>query len=62
MPKEKACKICKKIYDGNECPDCGSRESTDSFKGRIQVVNPEKSEFAKKLNINKEGNFAIKTR
>ena len=62
MPKEKACKICKRIYEGNECPNCGARESTDTFKGRIQVISPEKSEIAKKLDIKKEGNFAIKTR
>ncbi|MEJ2268104.1 MAG: hypothetical protein P8X70_03445 [Nanoarchaeota archaeon] len=60
--KQKACKICKKIYEGEECPNCGSRESTDSFKGRIIVTNPEKSEIAQKLNINKKGNFAIKVR
>ena len=63
MAKQKACKICNKIYDeGNKCPKCGSKESTDSFKGRIVIVNPEKSEIAQKLNIKSKGNFAIKTR
>jgi DNA-directed RNA polymerase subunit E" len=61
--REKACKICKRIYEisKEECPDCGAKESTDSFKGRIVVFNPEESEIAKKLNITKKGNFAIKT-
>jgi len=62
MAKDKACKICKKIYEGSACPDCGAKEFTEAFKGRIQVVNHEKSEIAKKLDIKKEGNFAIKTR
>lgn len=64
MPsKDKACKICKTIYDeGEKCPNCESKEYTDSYKGRIYVVNPEKSEVAQKLNITSEGNFAIKTR
>ena len=63
MPKQKACKICNTIYDdGEKCPKCGSRESTDSFKGRVVVMNPEKSEIAKKLNLKEKGNFAIKTR
>jgi len=62
MSKEKACKICKKIYDEGECPKCGSKESIEGFKGRIVVVNPEKSEIAQKLNIKSKGNFAIKTR
>lgn len=62
MPKEKACKICKTIYEGDKCPRCESQESTDSFKGRIVVLNPEKSEIAEKLGIKSKGNFAIKTR
>ena len=63
MAKEKACKICNRIYEsGEKCPDCDSKESTESFKGRVIVINPEKSEIAQKLNIKKKGNFAIKTR
>ncbi len=62
MAKKKAWKICNNIYEGDKCPKCDSKESTDSFKGRIVVSNPEKSEIAKKLNIKSKGNFAIKTR
>ena len=62
MPKTKACKVCKTIHENEKCPQCESRESTESFKGRIVVLNPEKSEIAKKIEINKKGNFAIKTR
>ncbi len=63
MPKQKACKECNTLYEeGNKCPKCGSNESTDSFKGRIVVINPEKSEIAAKLNMKEKGNFAIKTR
>jgi DNA-directed RNA polymerase subunit E" len=61
--KAKACKICKAIYEkGDLCPQCNAKESTESFKGRIVVVNPEKSEIAQKLNIKHKGNYAIKTR
>jgi len=63
MAKQKACKICNKIYEKeNKCPRCESKEFTESFKGRIVVIDPEKSEVAKKLNIKEKGNFAIKTR
>jgi DNA-directed RNA polymerase subunit E" len=62
MPKLKACKICNKIFDENVCPDCGSKEFTEGFKGRIVIIDPEKSEIAKNLNLQKKGNFAIKTR
>ena len=61
--KSRACKICNKIYDeGTKCPKCGSKEFTEAFKGRIVVIDNEKSEIAEKLNIKDNGNFAIKTR
>ncbi len=61
MAKEKACKICKTIYEeGNKCPNCGAKEFTESFKGKIYIADPEKSEIAKKLNIKSKGEFAIK--
>jgi DNA-directed RNA polymerase subunit E" len=61
--KEKACKLCKKIYEeGIKCPACDSKEFTESFKGRIYIKDPEKSEIAKRLNIAGKGEFAVKTR
>jgi len=61
--KEKACKLCKTIYEtGEKCPKCDSKESTESFKGKIAVINPEKSEIANKLNLKSKGTFAIKIR
>jgi DNA-directed RNA polymerase subunit E" len=62
MVKQKACKICKSIYEGSKCPKCDSKETVENFKGRIIVVNPEKSEIAQKINIKDKGNFAIKVR
>lgn len=63
MSKEKACRVCNTIYEGAEsCPKCNSREFTDNFKGRIIVIDSEKSEIAKNIKIKGKGNFAIKTR
>jgi transcription elongation factor SPT4 len=62
MVKQRACKLCKTIHDTERCPSCEGKEHTESFKGRIVVLNPEKSEIAQKINITEEGNFAIKTR
>ena len=63
MVKPKACKICNRIYESGElCPNCGAKESTENFKGRIVIINPEKSEVAQKLNVKGKGNFAIKSR
>jgi DNA-directed RNA polymerase subunit E" len=64
MPKPKACKLCSTIFEegGEKCPNCGSKEITETFKGRAVILNPEKSEIAGKLNKKEKGNFAIKTR
>jgi len=62
MAKEKACKNCKTVYMTAKCPKCGSKESTDSFKGKIVVLNSEKSEIANNLQIKEKGEFAIRLR
>ncbi len=60
MVKEKACKNCKMIYEGDVCPNCDKRETSDNFKGKIEIFDTEKSELAKNLKINKKGIYAIK--
>jgi len=60
MVKEKACKNCKRIYEGDVCPICDRRETSDNFKGKVEILNSENSEIGKNLKINKEGIYAIK--
>lgn len=59
---KKACKVCKTIFEGDGCPSCGSKESTNEWKGRIVIFDPEQSEIAKKLNITKKGMYAIRVK
>ena len=60
MAKEKACRQCKSVYEGNKCPKCGSEEFSDSFKGKVVVLKAEESEIAKNLKIKDKGQFAIR--
>lgn len=63
MPKAKACKLCRTVYEGEDkCPNCDAKESTEGFKGRIVLFNPEESEIAQKIGLKSKGNFAIKVR
>lgn len=62
MAKEKACLMCKVIFEGEKCPICEETSFTDSYKGRVYIFNSEKSEIAKNMKINKNGLFAIKTK
>ena len=58
---KKACKTCKMIYEGEEkCPNCGSTEFVDNWKGKVLIFNPEESEIAKNLKVTKKGTYAIK--
>ena len=60
--KEKACKSCRTIFEGQKCPACGSVEFTDSFKGKVVILNPEQSEIAQKLKLPTKGTFAMRLR
>lgn len=60
MAIQRACKSCKAVYEGQQCPLCGSSENVEAFKGKIVIINPEQSEIANNVKIKKKGNYAIK--
>ena len=61
MAVQRACKSCKTIFEGaGKCPSCGGEESTDTFKGKVIVVNPENSDIANNLKLYKKGSYAVK--
>ena len=57
----KACTQCRLIVnEASECPNCHSQTLTEKFMGTLVVVDPEKSEIGKKLEIKVPGRYAIK--
>jgi RNA polymerase subunit RPABC4/transcription elongation factor Spt4 len=58
--KIKACKKCRFLYEDDNCPKCGSTSSTESWKGRIDIIDPTNSEIAKELKIPEKGVYTIK--
>jgi DNA-directed RNA polymerase subunit E" len=62
MKKEKACINCRIIMEGERCPICNETSSTDSFKGKVYIFNPEESQISREMKITKKGEFAIKTK
>ncbi len=58
----KVCKKCKIFVEKETCPICHGTDFVNSWKGRISILNLEKSEVGKKLEFKKEGEYAIKTR
>ncbi len=59
---KKVCKKCKVFVEGNVCPLCNGNQFADNWKGRIYVIDPNKSEIAKKIGLNAKGEYAIKVK
>jgi len=62
MSKQKACLDCRKIFSEDKCPICSSGASSETFKGKVFIFNPQDSKIAKNMKINHKGEFAIKTK
>ena len=58
--KKKACKKCKIFVEGEECPLCKGHQFVTNWKGRIHILDANKSEIAKKIEIKVKGEYAIK--
>ncbi|TAL51874.1 MAG: DNA-directed RNA polymerase subunit E'' [Nanoarchaeota archaeon] len=60
--KKKICKNCRRFVEGDACEACGGTQFTNSYQGRIAIIDPAKSKVAKRSGIDKEGEYAIKIR
>ncbi len=58
----KACKKCKVFVKGNECPLCHGNQFSESWQGRINITDANKSDIAKKIDIKIKGEYVIKVR
>ncbi len=56
----KVCKTCKVFVKGPECHICHQKNFVTSWKGRIAIIDKDKSEIAQKLEIKNNGEYAIK--
>ena len=59
---KKVCRKCKIFVEGSECSICKGSDFTDNWKGRIYIVDANKSEIANKIGVKQKGEYAIKTR
>ncbi|HIH75942.1 MAG TPA: DNA-directed RNA polymerase subunit E [Methanomassiliicoccales archaeon] len=57
----RACKVCSAITEEEKCPLCGGDTSKD-WQGYVVIIDHTKSEIAKRMNIDKNGKFALKVR
>jgi len=61
---KKACKRCKHIVkkEVEVCPACRNNSFTNTWKGRIIIIDPVRSLIAKKIDAKVAGEYAIKIR
>ena len=60
--KRQVCRSCKVFVDGDVCPICKRKSFATVWQGRIHFLNISKSTIAKKMGVEKEGEYAIKVR
>ncbi len=58
MVREKACRNCKRIVEGDICPACKSTDLTRSWRGTVVVFDLQ-SEIAKSMGITAPGKYVI---
>lgn len=58
----KVCKKCKLFVTGSKCPVCNDNQFSENWKGRLFILDTEKSEIAQKIGIKAKGEYAIKVR
>ncbi|MBI5355844.1 MAG: hypothetical protein HZB68_05305 [Candidatus Aenigmarchaeota archaeon] len=58
MTKEKVCRDCRRVVEGNECPICKSTDMTNKWRGVVVVIDPN-SEIAQHMKLSVQGKYAI---
>lgn len=48
------------FVEGDECPTCHEAQFVTNWKGRLNIIDANKSEIAKKIGIKVKGDYAIK--
>ncbi|MFH0859740.1 MAG: transcription elongation factor subunit Spt4 [Candidatus Altiarchaeota archaeon] len=57
----RACKSCKRLMEDEKCHDCKTN-TTQYWTGYMAIIDPETSEIAKRMDIKKPGQYALKVR
>ena len=61
MISQRARRNCNFISDLNKCPRCGG-ETSKEWQGYLIVVDPERSEIARKMGIKASGRYALRVK
>ncbi|MCZ7357804.1 MAG: DNA-directed RNA polymerase, subunit E'' [Candidatus Methanoperedens sp.] len=59
---ENVCKECHRIVTGQVCQVCNSTSLTSDWSGYVVIIDPAKSQIAKRLSVTLPGKYALKVR
>lgn len=59
---EKGCRNCRLLTRSNICIECKMPNTTDDWTGLAIIIEPHKSEIAKKMGVDKPGRYALRVR
>jgi len=57
----RACKACLRLTEKDRCPACNGNTS-QYWSGYLAVIDPDKSQIAKRLDLKTPGEYALKVR
>ena len=60
MPRLKACRKCKILTEQNKCQVCDGEDLSINWEGVVVIVDPTRSELAKRLGISRSGAYALR--
>lgn len=58
----KVCRKCRIIVEKQSCALCGGSDFTTTWSGLAIIIDPAKSEIAKKMEVEVPGKFALRVR
>ena len=56
------CRECHRVVEGAACTICATTNLTPDWAGYLIIIDPERSEVAKRMNITLPGRYALKVR
>lgn len=59
---DQVCRECHRIVSGQTCPICGTSNLSSDWSGLVIILDPERSEIAKKIGVNVSDRYALKVR
>lgn len=59
---EYVCRTCHRVLEGKSCSHCGTEVVSADWTGYVIVLDPEKSQIARRLNVSSQGKYALKVR